>query len=242
MQASIFITCICDNFYPEVVKSMERILKKQGVTLDCPMEQTCCGQPAFNTGYWEDAKAVGKTLLDAFKDSKYVIAPSGSCVMMIKEYYPLLFKNDQKYQPLVNELSKKTYEFTQFLVDVLKVKDLNRYFPHRVTYHPSCHGTRFLGVKESVHTLLKHVKDMDYVELPHGEMCCGFGGTFSIKMPQISQAMVDEKIDHIIETQADFVTGIDMGCLMNIQGRLEKRNIKTRAIHIAQLLDEEAKL
>jgi len=242
MRASIFITCICDNFYPEVVKSMEKILKKQGVTLDCPMEQTCCGQPAFNTGYWDEAREVAKTLLDAFKDSKYVIAPSGSCVAMIKEYYPQLFEKDKKYKPLVNDLVKKTYEFTQFLVDVLKITDLNRRFPYKVTYHASCHGTRILGVKDSVHSLLKNVKDMEYVELPHGEMCCGFGGTFSVKMPEISQAMVDEKVDHIIETQADFVTGIDMGCLMNIQGRLQKRNIKTHALHIAQLLDEEVQV
>jgi L-lactate dehydrogenase complex protein LldE len=242
MQASIFVTCVCDNFYPEVVKSMERILRKQGVTLDCPVEQTCCGQPAFNSGYWDEAREVAKTLLDAFKDSQYVIAPSGSCIAMIKEYYPQLFEKDKKYELLVKDLINKTYEFTQFLVDVLKVENLNRHFPYKVTYHASCHGARLLGIKDTVHTLLKNVQGMDYVELPHAEMCCGFGGTFSVKMPEISTAMVDEKVDHIIETQAQFVTGIDMGCLMNIQGRLDKRNIPVRIIHIAQLLDGEVKV
>jgi len=242
MKASLFVTCICDNFYPEVVESMERILRNQGIELDCPLEQTCCGQPAFNAGYWSEAQEVAKTILKAFQTSEYVIAPSGSCAAMIKEYYPKLFENDSKYEPLAKDLIKKTYEFTQFLVDVLKVTELKRSFPYKVTYHASCHGTRLLGVTDSVHKLLANIKDMQYIELPHGEMCCGFGGTFSIKMPEISQAIVDEKVDHIIETNADFVTGIDMGCLMNIGGRLKKRNVKTHPIHIAQLLDKGGKI
>lgn len=241
MKASIFITCIVDNFYPEVGEALVRILDKVGVEVNFPREQVCCGQPALNTGYWEDTKTVAKTLLEAFKDSEYVVAPSGSCVVAIKDQYPMLFENDKKYLPLVKELIPKIYEFSQFMGEIVKVSDLGARFPYKVTMHSSCHGSRLLGVTPHIHKLLSKVKDMEYIELPHAENCCGFGGTFSVKQPEISEAMVDEKVFHIKQTGADIVTGIDMACLMNIHGRLQKEGSQIRALHLIQLLDEGMK-
>lgn len=241
MKASIFITCICDSFYPEIGESMVRVLKKHGVELDFPYGQTCCGQPAFNTGYWDDAREVARGVVDSFKNSKYVVAPSGSCIAMIKEYYPILFENDPTYSKLAKDLSKKVFEFSQFLVEVVKVKDLSCHFPHKITYHPSCHGSRMLGLTPTVNELFSKIKSLEYIELSHADSCCGFGGTFSVKMPEISQAMVDEKVDNIVNTGAEYVVGVDMGCLMNIGGRLEKRGDKVKPLHIAQLLDKGMK-
>lgn len=238
MKASIFITCICDSFYPQVGEALVRILNKVGVEVDFPYGQVCCGQPAMNTGYWDDTREVGKTLLEAFKDSEYVVAPSGSCIVAIKEYYPLIFEKDPHYLALVNNLIPKIYEFSEFMCKILNITDLGATFPHKVTYHSSCHGSRLLGVTPFVHKLLAQVKEMEYIELPHAENCCGFGGTFSVKQPEVSEAMVDEKVFHIKQTGADFVTGIDMGCLMNIEGRLEKEGSKIKALHLVQLLDE----
>lgn len=237
MKASIFITCLVDNFYPDVGESMVRILKSQGVDVDFPEEQVCCGQPAFNSGYWDDAKEVGKTLLRAFKDSQFVVGPSSSCVAMIKENYPLLFKDDPYYKELAEQLVGRVYEFSQFLVEVLGVTDLGAKYPATVTYHPSCHGTR-LGGSDGPISLLKKVKKLTLVELPMALHCCGFGGTFSVKMAPISQAMVAEKALHVMESGAEILTGMDMGCLMNIGGYLEKQGSKIKVMHIAQLLDE----
>jgi L-lactate dehydrogenase complex protein LldE len=238
VKASIFITCVCDIFFPHVGEAMTRILEKQGVILDFPPEQICCGQPAFNSGDWNDARNVARTVLDAFKDSEYIVAPAGSCLSAIKEYYPLLFENDHHYKPLADRIVSRVYEFSTFMVQVLGVEDIGARFPYKVTYHPSCHTTRLLGADPYVHALLKNIKDMSYVELPHGEMCCGFGGTFSVKLPEISEAMVDEKASNIIKTGADVLVGTDMSCLMNIGGRLRKQGSPIKVMHIAELLDE----
>lgn len=238
MKASLFITCICDSFYPEVGKSIVRILEKNNVEVDFPAGQVCCGQPAFNTGYWEDAKKVAKSVLDNFINSEYVVVPSGSCVAFIKEFYPLIFENDPYYSKVSKELGEKAFEFSEFMVDILKVTDVGACFPHKVTYHGSCHATRLLGVTGKVIKLLNNIKDVELIKLPYGETCCGFGGTFSVKSPEISEAIVDEKVTHIMETGASIVTGTDMGCLMNIEGRLRKQGSSIRALHIAQLLDE----
>lgn len=238
MKVSLFITCLCDSYYPQVGKAVINILNKYGVQIDFPPQQVCCGQPAFNTGYWNDARGVAKTVLESFKDSEYVVAPSGSCVAFIKEYYPILFEKDSKNLALVKNLSEKIYEFSQFLVDVLKIDDLTARFPHKVAYHPSCHAMRLLGVTIKVIKLLDQVKEMELVKLAHAEDCCGFGGTFSVKLPEISQAIVKEKVTHIIESGASVVTGTDLGCLMNIDGCLKRLGSDIRTLHIAQLLDE----
>ncbi|MGO0063396.1 (Fe-S)-binding protein [Brevibacillus fluminis] len=238
MKISLFVTCLCDSVYPGVAEAMVRLLGKFGVQLDFPQVQTCCGQPAFNSGYWDAARESAKTLLAAFDDSDFVISPSGSCTGMIHHYYPELFADDPAMLEKAERLKAKTYEFTQFLVGVLGIEDVGAAFPHKVTFHPSCHGSRLLGVKDEPTALLSRVKGMELVPLPFAEDCCGFGGTFAVKMSEISGAMVSEKVDHILETEAEVLVGMDMGCLLNIAGNLRYRGKPVRVMHIAELLYE----
>lgn len=242
MKVSLFITCLSDAIYPKVGESMVRLLAKYGVKVDFPQVQTCCGQPAFNSGYWDDARESAKTLIEAFEESDFVVSPSGSCTGMIHHYYDKLFEDEPILRKKAEELVNKTYEFTQFLVNVLGVTDVGARFPHRVTYHPSCHGSRLLGVKDEPMTLLANVKDLELVPLPHAEDCCGFGGTFAVKMSEISGAMVDEKTEHVLETDAEVLVGLDMGCLMNISGNLHYKGKPVRVMHLAELLNEGVKL
>lgn len=240
MKVSLFITCLSDAIYPRVGEAMVRLLAKYGVSLQFPTVQTCCGQPAFNSGYWKEARESAKTILDAFEDSDFVISPSGSCTGMI-HHYPKLFENDPVMLKRAKVLESKSYEFTQFLVQVLGVTDVGAAFPHKVTYHPSCHGSRILGVKDEPLALMKQVKGLELVPLPFAEDCCGFGGTFAVKMADISGAMVTEKADHVLETEAEVLVGLDMACLMNIAGNLRYRNEPVRVMHLAELLYEGVK-
>lgn len=241
MKVSLFITCLSDAIYPRVGEAMIRLLGQYGIRLDFPAVQTCCGQPAFNSGYWDAARESAKTILKAFEDSDFVISPSGSCTGMI-HHYPKLFENDPILLEQARRLRAKSYEFTQFLVNVLGVTDVGARFPHKVTYHPSCHGSRLLGVKEEPMTLMNNVKGLEFVPLPFAEDCCGFGGTFAVKMADISAAMVAEKADHVVETEAEVLVGLDMACLMNIGGNLRYRNEPVRVMHLAELLAEGADL
>ncbi|WP_411502763.1 (Fe-S)-binding protein [Brevibacillus centrosporus] len=238
MKVSLFITCLSDALYPRVGEAMVRILARYGIEVHFPEAQTCCGQPAFNSGYWDEARTSAQTLIQAFADSDYVISPSGSCTGMIHHYYPKLFENDPQLLAKANALREKTYEFTQFLVIVLGITDLGAVFPHKVTYHPSCHGSRLLGIKQEPLQLMEQVKGLDLVPLPFAEDCCGFGGTFAVKMSDISGAMVTEKADHVLETEAEVLVGLDLGCLMNISGNLRFRGKPVRVMHLAELLYE----
>jgi len=238
MKVSLFITCLSDAVYPRVGEAMVRLLARYGVSVSFPAAQTCCGQPAFNSGHWEEARSSARTLLDAFEDSDFVVSPSGSCTGMIHHYFPKLFEQDPSMRAKAEALAAKTYEFTQFLVQVLGVEDVGAVFPHKVTYHPSCHGSRLLGIKAEPMTLLGNVRGMEIVPLPFAEDCCGFGGTFAVKMCDISGAMVSEKTDHVLETDAEVLVGLDMGCLMNIGGHLKFRGKPVRVMHVAELLYE----
>ncbi|ADM69991.1 Lactate utilization protein A [Paenibacillus polymyxa E681] len=240
MKVSLFITCLSDAIYPKVGEAMARLLARYGVQLDFPKVQTCCGQPSYNSGYWDETRVAAKTILRAFNDSDFVVSPSGSCTYMI-HHYPELFKDEPEWLDSARRLEQKTYEFTQFMVQVLGVTDVGASFPHTVTYHPSCHGTRLLGVKEEPMKLLGSVKGLQLVPLPFAEDCCGFGGTFAVKMPDISGAMVTEKVDHIRETEAEVLVGLDMACLMNIAGNLRYREEPVRVMHLAELLYEGVK-
>ncbi|MFC5701128.1 (Fe-S)-binding protein [Cohnella faecalis] len=237
MKVSLFITCLSDAIYPRVGESMVRLLARHGIRLEFPTVQTCCGQPAFNSGYWEEARATARTILEAFEDSDFVISPSGSCTGMI-HHYPKLFENDPVWLPKAEALQRKSFEFTQFLVQVLGLTDVGAVFPHKVTYHPSCHGSRLLGVKDEPMQLMGSVRGLELVPLPFAEDCCGFGGTFAVKMADISGAMVTEKGDHVLETEAEVLVGLDMACLMNIAGNLRYRNAPVRVMHLAELLEE----
>lgn len=238
MRVSLFITCLVDNFFPNAGEAMVKILNRHGVDVDFPAGQTCCGQPAFNSGYVEEARAVGLTLLDAFEQSDYVVSPSGSCTGMVHHYYPTLFRDVPEQAERAERLTRKTFEFSQFMVKVLGVTDVGARFPHRVTYHPSCHGSRLLGVQDEPRQLLAGIRDIDLVDLPYAADCCGFGGTFAVKMADISSAMVAEKAGHVAATQAHVLVSTDMGCLMNIGGRLRHEGSPIRVMHIAELLHE----
>lgn len=238
MKASLFITCLADSFYPKVGESMVKLLDHLGVELDFPEGQTCCGQPAFNSGYRDEAKEVAKTMIDVFDKSEYVIGPSGSCVGMFQHYYPVLFEGDRKWEERAKKFANKTYEFSQFIVNVVGKTDLGARFEATATYHPSCHATRILGVKNEPLMLLNEVEGLKLIDLPFKEDCCGFGGTFAVKMHDVSGAMVAEKSHHVQETGAEILVGLDMGCLMNIGGRLRYEGAPVKVKHVAELLWE----
>jgi L-lactate dehydrogenase complex protein LldE len=227
---------LADQIYPEVGFATLRLLERLGCRVDFPEAQRCCGQPAFNSGYVEEARTVARSLLEAFEDAEYVVSPSGSCAGMIRHYYGELFAGVPDLGERAALLARKTYELSQFLVQVLGVDDVGARFPHRVTYHASCHAVRLLGAKEEPLALLSKVDGLELVPLVRCEDCCGFGGTFSVKLASISAAMVDEKVDHVLDTEAEYLVGTDMGCLMNIAGRLERRGAKIGVLHLAQVL------
>lgn len=241
MKVSIFITCLADQMYPQVGEAVVRLLHRYGCEVDFPHEQVCCGQPAFNSGYQDEAREVARGLIRVFEHSDYVVSPSGSCTGMVHHYYPELFRDEPEWREKAEAFIGKTYEFTQFLVQVLGVTDLEAYFPAKATYHPSCHGSRLLGVKEEPHALMHSVRGLELIDLPHAEDCCGFGGTFAVKMADMSEAMVCEKAKHIADTGAEVLIGLDMGCLMNIGGRLQKEGRPVRVMHLAEVLLEGVK-
>jgi L-lactate dehydrogenase complex protein LldE len=237
VKVSIFITCLGDQFFPEVGLSVVRVLRHLGCEVDFPEAQVCCGQPAFNTGYRDEARLVARALLDAFEASEYVVSPSGSCTAMIHHYYEELFRGDPERLLQAARFRKKTHEFSQFLRRVLGVTQLPARFPESVTYHASCHGSRLLGARDEPLELLNLVQGIELRPLERCEDCCGFGGTFSVKLSDLSAALTDEKVSHIAETRARYLVGTDMGCLMNIRGRMQRRHIDVEALHLAQLLD-----
>lgn len=240
MKVSLFITCLSDIFYPEAGKHTVELLEKLGCTVDFPKTQTCCGQPAYNSGFHQEAKAAAKQLIKSFEDADYVVTPSGSCASMVHEYRKL-FQDDKEWLKKAEALIDKTYELTQFLVHVLKVEDVNAEFPAKATYHTSCHMTRLLKAKEEPFKLLKNVKGLELKPLPHAYDCCGFGGTFSVKMTPISEEMVEKKVKHIVETGAEVLIGADCGCLMNIGGRISRKGLPIRVKHIAEILNSGGK-
>jgi len=229
------VTCLGDALFPRVGVAAVRVLEALGVTVDFPAAQTCCGQPAFNSGYRDDARRSARAFLRAFAGSEHVVAISGSCAAMVRHNYPALFEGRPE-AAAARALAARTYEFSQFLVDVLRVDDLPVACSARATLHHSCHTRRMLGVVEQPARLLGMVEGLELVPLPRAQDCCGFGGTFAVKMPAISTAMVDEKVDHILDTGADLVVGLDMSCLMNIEGRLRRRGSRVEVRHVAELL------
>jgi L-lactate dehydrogenase complex protein LldE len=233
---TLFIQCLVDTHYPEVAEAMVGVLRRLGISLTCPGDQTCCGQPAFNSGYRRQARNAAQHFIEIFEDAAIIICPSGSCVNMVRHHYAELLQNDIKWLERARHLAQRTYEFSEYLVDVLGVDDLGARFDGRVTYHDSCHLLRGIGVRQQPRTLLQHVSGLDFVEMQDSDYCCGFGGTFSVKYPEISDAMVTDKVKNIMHTQADAVVGCDMGCLMNIQGKLSRLGSPIRVMHLAQIL------
>lgn len=236
MKVTLFATCLVDIFQSNVGKATVELLERLGCAIDFPTAQVCCGQPSYNSGYVQESKEAMKKMINTFSHAEYIVSPSGSCVAMFHEYEHI-FKDDPVWGPKAKELASKSYELTQFIVDVLKIEDVGARFKGKVTYHTSCHMTRLLGVKKAPMVLLSNVRDLEFTELPGKEQCCGFGGTFSVKMAQISEQMVDEKVAHVEETGADYLIGADAGCLMNIGGRIERNLKPIKVLHIAEILN-----
>ena len=236
-KVSLFATCIVDQFFPEVGESVVRVLRRHGVEVDFPRDQTCCGQPLLNSGFAKRAAGLGRRVLKSFDDDKPVVVPSGSCASMIKVYYPQLFEGDRRYQSMAENLASRTYEFGEYMVKVLGVTEAEASFAGGVTYHPSCHLLREVEASAESEGLVRAACGDRYTPLPQGETCCGFGGTFAVKMSHISESMLEDKVANVLATGAHGLISSDMGCLMHIGGGLSRRGAAVRPMHLAQLLD-----
>lgn len=231
------MTCLVDLVHPEVGLATVALLQRYGVTVSFPEEQTCCGQPAFNSGFDTEAREVGRSLLEAFEGEDPVVAPSGSCAAMVRTYFPRLFRGTAD-EERAQDLASRTYELSEFLVDVLGVERVTGRWAGRVTFHDSCHGLRELGLTGQGRGLLSAIEGMELVEMDRPESCCGFGGTFSVRLPEVATAMADDKVVQAEATGADAVVAGDSGCLMHLAGRLSRRGSRMRAVHLAVLLAE----
>ncbi|HSK87993.1 MAG TPA: (Fe-S)-binding protein [Anaerolineales bacterium] len=239
-KAQLFITCLGDQFYTATLRNMTLLLERLGVELTFPAEQTCCGQPLFNNGFEEKTRPVAMNFMRAFSTSDApIIAPSGSCVSMVKHHYPSLFNAGTPEHALAVDIASRTFEFTDYLVNVLKITDVGAVYPHKVTYHASCHYLREMGLKIEAKTLLNAVKGLELVSLNEEETCCGFGGAFTVTYPEVSRSMMENKVNNIISSGADTVITCEPGCLMNVAGGLYKAGSKIRAMHIIDLLSSK---
>lgn len=238
LKVALFATCFNDTMWPETLKATVRLLERLGCAVEFPMEQTCCGQMQTNTGYGRDAAPLVRRFVDVFAGYDAVVAPSGSCVGSVREQHATIAREvgDDALLAGVEETAPRTYELSEFLVDVLGVTDVGAYFPHRVTYHPTCHSLRMLHVGDKPLSLLRAVKGIDLVELPGAEECCGFGGTFAMKNADVSIAMGADKARKITSTQAEVVVASDNSCLAHIGGILSRQRTGVRRLHLAEIL------
>ncbi len=241
MKVALFIPCLSEHMFAESALSMVKVLDHFGIGIDYIEDQTCCGQPAFNSGYRKEIFPIAERFIKLFANHQYIVAPSGSCTAMVRVFYKEL-DIEPALRPALDDLGRKIFEFTEFLVDVAQKAEIGGSFPHRVTYHDSCHLLRELGVKEQPRRLIRSIPDIDFVEMEKPDTCCGFGGTFSYKMAEVSLAMVARKCRYIEESGAEYVVGADSSCLMNIEGYLRKNNLRARALHIADLLAKSLNL
>lgn len=242
MRIALFATCLIDTFRPSAGFAAIKLLEQAGYEVDVPEMQTCCGQPAYNNGDLESARKIAQQTINLFNDYKYVVIPSGSCAGMFIHHYPKLFEDNPDWQSKAMDLSRRCYEFTNFLHDISK----NIYSPVTghdsdtplisITYHDSCSSLREIGNKKQIRSLINTNKNLNLIELGDSETCCGFGGTFCVKYPEISEHMVNDKVASIIATRAEILTSADMGCLLNIAGRLKRLNKPIKVFHIAEVL------
>ena len=240
-RVSLFVTCLVDQLWSSVGVSAVEVLRRVGCEVDFDARQTCCGQPAFNTGYRKEARQVAQQFIQLFgeKPQQPVVSPSGSCTAMI-HHFPDLFEDDDEWRERAQRIADRTYELSSFLVRVLKVEDVGASWNGRLTWHDACHGLRDLNLKSEPRALIRQVRGAEFVELKNADTCCGFGGTFSVKYPEISVAILDQKIDAIEEAGVDAVVSGDASCLMQIGGRLSRKGSKVRVMHIAELLASQA--
>ena len=236
MRVTLFIPCFVDLMFPQVGISMVNILERLGHSVECPEKLACCGQPAFNSGYWPEARSVAVKVLDELREAEVVVIASGSCGAMLKVFYSELFAGTE-HAETAKVLATKCYEFSDFLVSKLGVTELGSRFPAKVTFHDGCHGLRELRNKKPPRQLLAKVRDLELIEMTDVETCCGFGGTFAAKFPMISTAMGDVKCAAALETGAEYIVSNDSSCLMHLQGLLDRQGKKLKTLHLAQVLD-----
>lgn len=239
VKADLFVTCIIDQLFPEVGVSVVRVLRWHGVEVGFPEGQTCCGQAVYNSGHRREARRLAVKTLDEFRDSDYVVVPSGSCSAMMKVFYLDLFEDEPEMLRRAEELSGKVYEFSEFLVKVLGVEDPGVSFPGTAAFHTGCHLLREMEIREEPRRLLDSVEGLEVRELQNAETCCGFGGSFSVKLPHISEGMLADKVSSVRESGADTLVSCDMSCLMHIGGALRRQTPEVQIRHIAQVLDGE---
>jgi L-lactate dehydrogenase complex protein LldE len=235
-KVSMFVTCLVDQLFPNVGMAMASVLEGLGYQLDFPQGQTCCGQPAFNSGYRAEARQVARHFLNVFRDAEYVVVPSGSCASMIGHHFAELFPREAAMLDAARALAPRVWEFSQFLVQVACVEDVGARLDEVVTYHDSCHALRELGVKDGPRRLLSKVRGLELREMDKAEECCGFGGTFSVKFAEVSGGMARTKIDSIVRTGARTVVSADSSCLMQMQGALSRAGVPVRTMHLAEVL------
>ena len=235
-RVSLFVTCIVDQLFPRVGMAMAEVLERIGWQVDFPEAQTCCGQPAFNSGYRAEARQVAAHCLSVFRQAEYVVVPSGSCASMIAHHYAELFVKDAALREAAHALEPKVWEFSSFLLEVARVEDVGARLDDVVTYHDSCHALRELGIKDGPRRLLANVRGLELREMDKAEECCGFGGTFSVKFDEVSGGMARTKIDSILRTGARTVVSIDSSCLMQLQGALSRMGAPVRSLHLAEVL------
>ncbi|CCI52891.1 putative iron-sulfur heterodisulfide reductase [Nostocoides jenkinsii Ben 74] len=238
MRVALMVTCVNDAMFPETGKAVVTLLRRLGVDVDFPAEQTCCGQPMINTGYLDEAISAVRAFAGAFEGYDAIVTPSGSCAGCVRHQHAIVARRagDPRLTAALERTSPRTYELSEFLVDVLGVVDVGAYFPHRVTYHPTCHSLRMLGVGDRPTRLLSAVRGLSLVDLPAAEQCCGFGGTFAVKNADVSVAMASDKARHVRETGAEVLVAGDNSCLMNIGGLLSRQRAGVRIMHLAEVL------
>jgi L-lactate dehydrogenase complex protein LldE len=239
VRVGLFVTCLVDLLRPSVGFAAAKLLADAGCEVDVPTDQTCCGQPAYNSGDEADAREIARNTIAAFEGFDYVVAPSGSCAGMLKLHYPSLLADDPEWGARAKAFAGKVHELISFLVDVRGMKSVAAEYTGRATYHDSCSGLRELGIRAQPRLLLGSVKGLDLVEMADSDVCCGFGGTFAVKYPDISNAIVERKTEHIAATQADLVLAGDLGCLMNMAGKLSRQGRRIAARHVAEVLAGE---
>ncbi len=236
MTVDLFIPCFIDQFYPQTAFNVIKVLEKAGVTANYNPEQTCCGQPSYNSGYWDETKTLAEKFIRDFEGPHTIISPSASCTGFIKNYYGHLFKEDDKNFVSQNLLKSRLFEFSDYLVNQVKFIDFGARFPHKVCYHDACTALREYGIKSEPRLLLSKVKGLELVEMEDTETCCGFGGTFSAKFHSISTAMTEQKVEKALATGAEYIISTESSCLMNIEAYILKNNLPIKPIHIADIL------
>jgi L-lactate dehydrogenase complex protein LldE len=235
MKVQLFIPCFVDQLYPQTAFNMISVLEKAGCEVVYNPSQTCCGQPAFNAGFWDDARDVCKKFMKDFQDNLPIVIPSASCAGFIKNYYPKLFENSSLHNE-VKTMGSRCFEFSDFLVNKIKITNFEAKLEGKATYHDSCAGLRECKIKNEPRTLLQKVKGLEIVEMADVETCCGFGGTFAVKFEPISIAMAEQKVEHARDTGAEFLISTDLSCLMHLQGYIDNKNYALKTLHIADVL------